>query len=199
MHRILTIGKKRGKVINDKYQLNYDYRRFSCSKLTDAFNIHAKINGAFIVIGLLYGKGDLDKTIEISCRCGQDSDCNPSNAGGIIATTIGFSKIPDCYKSAMDLEQTYGAYSKENQGDGPQYNFPKVLKVSELLARQIVVGRGGRIEKDDSGKEYFVIPVEAPQPNKCVQSWEPAPTSGTLFTKKERKQIVEAPGEKQAL
>ncbi len=46
------------------------------------FNIDAKINGAYIVMGLLYGKGDPDQTIVIATRCGQDSDCNPSNAGG---------------------------------------------------------------------------------------------------------------------
>lgn len=44
------------------------------------YNIDAKLNGAYIVIGLLYGEGDINKTLEISTRCGQDSDCNPSNA-----------------------------------------------------------------------------------------------------------------------
>ena len=32
------------------------------------FNIDAKINGAYIVMGLLYGKRDLDQTIIISTR-----------------------------------------------------------------------------------------------------------------------------------
>ena len=30
------------------------------------FNIDAKLNGAYIVMGLLYGEGDPDKTLEIS-------------------------------------------------------------------------------------------------------------------------------------
>ena len=33
-----------------------------------------------VVLGLLFGKGDLDQTIIVSCRGGQDSDCNPSSA-----------------------------------------------------------------------------------------------------------------------
>jgi hypothetical protein len=41
-----------------------------------------------IVMGLLYGEGDMDKTIIISMRCGQDSDCNPSNAAGVLATSL---------------------------------------------------------------------------------------------------------------
>ena len=36
-----------------------------------SFNIDAKLNGAFIVMGLLYGEGDPAKTMEIATRCGQ--------------------------------------------------------------------------------------------------------------------------------
>ena len=45
-----------------------------------AFNIDAKLNGAYIAIGLLYGERDWQRTMEIATRCGQDSDCNPSSA-----------------------------------------------------------------------------------------------------------------------
>ena len=50
------------------------------------YNIDAVINAAYIVIGLLYGEEDLFKTMDISTRCGQDSDCNPASAVGILCT-----------------------------------------------------------------------------------------------------------------
>ena len=62
------------------------------------YNISAldvKLEGAFVLIGLLYGNGDPDKTMIISCRCGGDSDCNPSSSGGVLFTTLGISKLPD--------------------------------------------------------------------------------------------------------
>jgi hypothetical protein len=59
------------------------------------FNIDAKLNGAYIVMGLLYGEGDPMKTLEISTRCGQDSDCNPSNAMAVIGVIKGFSGLPE--------------------------------------------------------------------------------------------------------
>jgi hypothetical protein len=65
------------------------------------FNIDAKINAAYIVIGLLYGEGDYSKTLEISTRCGQDSDCNPASAGGILGTMLGYSNIPEFWKKAV--------------------------------------------------------------------------------------------------
>jgi len=171
--------KKTWKLIEDKYQDNPDYRRFSC-ETDDDFNIDAKINGAYIVMGLLYGKGDPDKTIIISTRCGQDSDCNPSNAGGILFTTIGFSKLPDKFKSALNPE---GKFSHT------PYNFPMLTKVCEKLVRQAVKRAGGRIEKDTNGQEVFVIPAKKPKPSKLEQCWEPGPIANSRFTEAERKKI----------
>lgn len=65
------------------------------------FNIDAKINAAYIVIGLLYGDGDYSKTLDISTRCGQDSDCNPASAGGILGTMLGYSNIPETWKNPV--------------------------------------------------------------------------------------------------
>ena len=53
------------------------------------FNIEAYVNGAYIVLGLLYGEGDFERTIDISTRAGQDSDCNPCVARDRIDVPIG--------------------------------------------------------------------------------------------------------------
>ena len=66
------------------------------------FNIDAKINAAYIVIGMLYGQGDYGKSIDISTRCGQDSDCNPASVGGILGTMMGYSNIPAHWKQGID-------------------------------------------------------------------------------------------------
>ena len=69
------------------------------------FNIDAVINSAYILIGLLYGEGDFYKTLDISTRCGQDSDCNPASAGGILGTILGYSRIPDYWmKNLREVE-----------------------------------------------------------------------------------------------
>jgi len=59
-----------------------------------AFDIDARLNAAYVVLGLLYGQGDMTKTIAIATRAGQDSDCNPSSAAGILGAIIGYAKIP---------------------------------------------------------------------------------------------------------
>ncbi|HYI97478.1 MAG TPA: ADP-ribosylglycohydrolase family protein [Bryobacteraceae bacterium] len=65
------------------------------------FNIDAKLNGAYIALGLLYGNSDFWKTLEISTRAGQDSDCNPSNACGVLGTMLGYKRIPNEWKSGI--------------------------------------------------------------------------------------------------
>ncbi|NOX56437.1 MAG: ADP-ribosylglycohydrolase family protein [Planctomycetes bacterium] len=166
--------------INEKYHTNPAYRRFSCSGPQSPFNIDAKINGAYIVMGLLYGRGDMDQTIIIATRCGQDSDCNPSNAGGILGTVLGRSRLPKKFTSALD---TTGVFSHT------AYSFPKLVRVCEQLARQAVVRAGGRIERDADGNEIFVIPVQEPQPGRLQQCWQPGPVANSRFTPDEMRQI----------
>ncbi len=165
------------KLIEAKYQDNPDYRRWSCSP--NEFNIDAKINGAYIVMGLLYGQGEPDKTITISIRCGQDSDCNPSNAAGVLFTTMGFSKLPNRFTSAIDPD---GKFSHT------PYNFPMLTTVCEKLARQAVIKSGGFVESEN-GMEYFVIPVESPKPSKLERSWAPEPIANSKYTRQEMAQI----------
>jgi hypothetical protein len=175
--------EKAWQLIEEKYQDNPDYRRASCDK--GEFNIDAKINGAYIVMGLLYGKGDPDQTIIISTRCGQDSDCNPSSSAGVLFTTIGYAKLPDQFKSALNQESKFSH---------TPYNFPMLIEVNKKLVRQAVERAGGRIEKDAGGGEVFVIPVAKPKPTKLEQCWEPGPVANSRFTEKEMTQITATAG-----
>jgi hypothetical protein len=177
--------EKTWSLVNQKYQLNQAYRRCSChdEKRPD-FNIDAKINGAYVVMGLLYGGRDIDKTIIVATRCGQDSDCNPSNAGGVLFATIGYSKLPERFTVGLDNN---GVFSHT------EYNFPKLITACEKIARQAVVRCGGKIEKDANGAEVFVIPVQTPKPGKLENCWEPGPIANSKFTDEEKAQIKAKP------
>ncbi|MBC8181522.1 ADP-ribosylglycohydrolase family protein [candidate division KSB1 bacterium] len=167
-------------LINEKYHKNLDYRRYSCSDTKEDFNIDAKINGAYILMGMLYGNNDMDQTTVISMRCGQDSDCNPSNAAGVLFTAAGYKNLPQKYISALIQDKKFSF---------TEYDFPTLIDVCEKLARQAVVKAGGRIETDEEGEDVFVIPVKKPIPSKLEQSWKPGPIADSQFTKDELTQI----------
>ena len=157
-----------------KYRENPEFQKSSNG------GIDVKINGAYILMGMLYGKGDLDQTIIISTRCGQDSDCNPSNSAGILFATLGFEKLPARFTEKLKHEPKF-SYTA--------YNVDSLIDVCEKLAREFLISEGGRIEKDANGDEVFVIPVKAPKPNKNELSWAPGPIANSIFTDEENEKI----------
>ncbi|MEI6674238.1 MAG: ADP-ribosylglycohydrolase family protein [Verrucomicrobiota bacterium] len=169
-------------LVEAKYHKDPRYTHDLCSKPggTNAFSIDAKLNGAYVIMGLLYGAGDPDKTIAIACRCGQDSDCNPANAAGVLFAAMGASKIPARFTEKLDLMRKYSF---------TDYTLPQVYEVSEKLVRQAVTRIGGRIEKDANGAEVFVIPVQTPNPGKAEKSYEPGPIVNSRFTVEEMARI----------
>jgi hypothetical protein len=173
---------KTWELVEAKYHKDPNYTHPFCSKPggKGEFSIDAKLNGAYIIMGLLYGAGDPDKTIAISCRCGQDSDCNPANAAGVLFAAMGASKIPSRFTEKLDMERKFSF---------TDYALPQVYEVSEKLARQAVVRAGGRVEKDASGEEVFLIPVQTPKQSALERSWDPGPASDVKFTPEEMAQI----------
>ena len=102
------------------------------------FNIDAKLNGAYIAIGLLYGDGDPMKTLEITTRCGQDSDCNPSNALAVLGVIKGFSGLPDY------MQQGVTAIG-DSLFINTTYSFNSAVKATDDYARDFIVKDGGTV------------------------------------------------------
>jgi len=125
-----------------------------------AFNIDAKINAAYIVIGLLYGNGDFSSTLEISTRCGQDSDCNPASAGGILGTLLGYSNIPEYWRTpVLKVEDIDFEYTEMSLND--------VYETGTRHAIQMLEKNGAKITGDS-----IEIPVQKIIPVKYEKSFE---------------------------
>jgi hypothetical protein len=148
-----------------KYRQDPEYQKASNG------TIDVKINGVAILLGLLYGAGDMDQTIIISTRAGWDSDCNPSSAAGVLGTALGYGKLPEQYKGRLDMTRKF-SYTA--------YDVPGLKAVCEKLARQIVVQQGGRMDGDT-----FVIPAAPVRPSTLELSWAPGPVANSRFTEEE--------------
>jgi len=116
------------------------------------FNIDSKINSAWILIGLLYGDKDYGKTTDISTRCGDDSDCNPASAGGILGALLGYSNIPDYWKQGLaEVEPMDFKYTTISLNDTYDMSYRQALA--------LIKKNGGAV--DD---EYATIKVQKPKP-----------------------------------
>lgn len=56
-------------------------------------NCHIIPNTAVMILSLLYGEGDFDRTLAICCMCGWDTDCNVGNVATIMGVRGGLSEI----------------------------------------------------------------------------------------------------------
>ena len=124
------------------------------------YNIDAVINSAYIIIGLLYGNGDFYKTIDIATRCGQDSDCNPASAGGILGTILGYDKIPDYWmKNLKEVEDMNFVYTNISLNKTYQMGFNQAL--------QLIERGGGKVEGDQ-----ITIVCQQPKPVRYEKAFE---------------------------
>jgi hypothetical protein len=120
------------------------------------FNIDAKINSAWVVIGLLYGDGDFTRTNEIATRCGDDADCNPGTAGGILAAISGFKSIPEFWTQGLNKVENLPFM-------GTTISLLDAYDISYRHAEKMIVRNGGEITKNDliiKFQEPKTIPLE---------------------------------------
>lgn len=123
------------------------------------FNIDAKLNGAYVVMGLLYGDGDWFKTMEITIRCGQDTDCNTATAAAVLGIVDGYDAIPDILKSHIPA-------IADECFTHTDYSFNRAVAQTMSFIDENVVANGGRI-KDG----IYYIKVQKPEAPEYVSGF----------------------------
>ena len=123
------------------------------------FNIDARLNGAYVALGLLYGGGDFGRTLDITTRFGQDSDCNPSSAAGIVGVMLGYSGLPAAYTSGIPA-------LADARFDYTEYSFNAITQSTVARALKVIVGAGGRVDGDT-----IAIPLQVAVPPPLEQ-WD---------------------------
>ena len=147
--------KKNWHLIEEKWD-----KREPCPEgALNPFNIDAKLNGAYVVLGLIYGGGDFTRTVDISTRAGQDSDCNPSTACGILGTMKGYRWIPDEWKSGI-------AKIADTKFDYTDFTFKTIVASTEKRAIAMAQKNGGRLDGD-----RLIVKTQSPQAAK-LELWD---------------------------
>ena len=117
-----------------------------------SFNIDARLNSAFVALAMLYGNGDFTETVDIAARCGQDADCNPSTAAGVLGVMMGYDKIPPFWlnplKEIEDLDF-----------DGTTISLTDAYAMSYKQACELITRNGGKAPKAGEAGEV-AIPLQ---------------------------------------
>jgi len=64
--------------------------------------VHAINNTAWMVLAMLYGQGDFERTIGTAVMCGFDTDCNAANAGTVLGLLTGAESLPPKWTDPLD-------------------------------------------------------------------------------------------------
>jgi ADP-ribosylglycohydrolase len=89
------------KAIDDVVDWSKKYRdwRDTWEKINETYGhyhrVHTINNAALVLLGLLYGDGDYEKSITISVMGGWDTDCNGATTGSILGVILGSEKLPE--------------------------------------------------------------------------------------------------------
>ncbi len=93
----------------------------------------SRVNFATTIMALLYGEGDLRRTVDIAGLAGWDADNNMTTSAGLLGVIIGFDDLPEPFASASD---TY--FNEDLSGDLPQFDT-----VSNIARRTADLGLAG--------------------------------------------------------
>lgn len=72
--------------------------RYSSPNFTDCL-----MNLCFIILGLLYGEGDFEKSILYAVNCGQDTDCTAATVGAFLGILKGRKGIPERWSRPIGM------------------------------------------------------------------------------------------------
>ncbi|MDP4282149.1 MAG: ADP-ribosylglycohydrolase family protein [Bacteroidota bacterium] len=139
----------------------------------NSFDIDARVNAAYVVIGLLYGHKDFFKTMDIATRCGQDSDCNPATAGGIIGVILGYDKIPSFWKPSVEkvLDMKFPFSTR---------SLNQICSLSYKHSMEMIKRNGGKVSGDT-----ITLMVQQPKTLRLEQSFEGMYPSKQLLVRKD--------------
>ncbi|GAH16622.1 unnamed protein product, partial [marine sediment metagenome] len=122
-------------------------------------------------------EGDFGKTLEISTRCGQDSDCNPASAGGILGTVLGYDHIPEYWKAPVyPVEGMDFKYTTMSLND--------VYSIGTKHAIETLKRNGAKITGDD-----IEIPFEKIEPVKLEIGFEGHFPKDKIMIRKNQKRV----------
>jgi hypothetical protein len=95
--------------------------------------------------------------MNLATRCGQDADCNPANAAGILGAFLGTRGIPAEYRDP--LHNTY--WNKTLAGLPDSYEIDALAGDTALVGLNVILANGGKMITLD-GKLVLRIPVQEP-------------------------------------
>jgi hypothetical protein len=121
---------------------------------------NANLNGAAGILALLYGQGDFQKTLDLSCWMGFDADNQAATMAGLIGLVKGAEGIPSGLLFPLkdrDWTKPFNdVYKNVSRHDLPDASINDMAARMAAVGEKIVLAHGGK-KVTENGKEYLVV------------------------------------------
>ncbi len=123
---------------------------------------NAVLNGAAAVLALLYGEGDFQKTLDLSCAMGFDADNQAASMSGLLGILHGIKGIPQelLYPLEEWTEPFNDQYTNRSRYDLPDASIKDMAKRTAQIGEKIILAHGGEIIMKDN-RPYYRIDADA--------------------------------------
>ncbi|MDZ7724228.1 MAG: ADP-ribosylglycohydrolase family protein [candidate division KSB1 bacterium] len=132
---------------------------------------NANLNGACGILALLYGEGNFQKTLDLSCAIGFDADNQAATLSGLLAIIVGIDGIPrDLLYPIEEWQEPFNDFYKNvSRHDLPDVGLRATAQRMALQAEKIILAHGGKKVKKNGQWFYqinqtadFSVPMELP-------------------------------------
>jgi len=123
---------------------------------------NANLNGACAILAMLYGEGDFQRTLDLSCAMGFDADNQAATVAGLMGIINGMKKLPEnLYLPIEGWKKPFNdKYINITRYDLPDANISTIIDQTLKEAIDLVILKGGKLS-GKTGKEVLTINTDA--------------------------------------
>lgn len=141
---------------------------------------NANLNGACGILAMLYGNGDFQRTLDLSCAMGFDADNQAATVAGLLGIVYGFKGLPkDLYLPIEGWTKPFNdTYINITRHELPDASIQDMIDRMLKVTLQLVKAKGGKVSGEkvtintgatfDVPLEFYVGPAARMEVNKPV-------------------------------
>ena len=115
---------------------------------------NANLNGAAGILAMLYGKGDFQKTLDLSCAMGFDADNQAATVAGILGVISGLKGLPKgLYLPIVGWEKPFNdTYINITRHELPDASINDIIERTLAISLKLIKEKGGSVSEKGNVK-----------------------------------------------
>ncbi|HOI88170.1 MAG TPA: ADP-ribosylglycohydrolase family protein [Lentimicrobium sp.] len=124
---------------------------------------NANLNGACAILAMLYGGGDFQRTLDLSCAMGFDADNQAATVAGLMGVMYGMKGLPEnLYLPVEGWQKPFNdKYINITRHDLPDASISGIIDNTMQAAIDLIVSKGGSVKGKPGSEIITIIPDAA--------------------------------------